>query len=173
MKKVLMTVIPAAVIAAILAVALVSGAEKESREVMEAADELISSAGHCTTRTVMDISEEEYGSPWKAGAEAADEAAKAADEPEYTFEQFMYDGVIHWHGWRYTYYSELVLPGGGLDIPGRHSDGQFVRDGDGNICVAAHEKQITKGTHVETPFGPAVVYDCGCPWGTIDIYVTY
>lgn len=47
-------------------------------------------------------------------------------------------GVIYWNGWRWTWYSERVLPGTGLHIPGRHTDEQgYIRDGDGYICVAS------------------------------------
>lgn len=92
---------------------------------------------------------------------------------EYTVEDFMYNGVIDWNGWRYTYYSEQILPGGGLQIPGRWSDGQFVRDENGYLCVACND--LEQGTYVDTPFGPAIVYD----WvgddvhGLIDIYVSW
>lgn len=96
------------------------------------------------------------------------------DEPQevsYTPEEFQQMGVIYWNGWRWTYYSELILPGYGLDIPGRWSDGYFVRDGSGNIVVASVD--LPKGTYVDTPFGPGKVYDSGCPSGTLDLYVSW
>lgn len=80
-------------------------------------------------------------------------------------------GVIYSGGWRYTWYSENVLPGGGLNIPGRWSDGDFVRDGDGYLCVASSD--LAWGTVIETPWGTAKVYDCGCDSGTIDMYVSW
>ena len=80
-------------------------------------------------------------------------------------------GVIYDGGWRYTWYSERVLPGGGLNIPGRYSDGNFVRDENGYICVASSD--LAKGTVINTPWGTAKVYDCGCASGTIDIYVSW
>ncbi len=80
-------------------------------------------------------------------------------------------GVIYDGGYKYTWYSELVLPGGGLGIPGRYSDGNFVRDENGYICVASSD--FDKGTILETPWGTAKVYDCGCASGTIDIYVSW
>lgn len=79
-------------------------------------------------------------------------------------------GVIYDGGWKYTWYSERVLPGGGLNIPGRYSDGNFVRDENGYICVASSD--LAKGTVIDTPWGVAKVYDCGCASGTIDIYVS-
>lgn len=84
--------------------------------------------------------------------------------------EFRKAGVIYYNGYKFTYYSEKVLPGKGLNIPGRHSDGDFVRDGDGYICVASSD--LPKGTVVDTPFGKGKVYDTGCPSGTIDIYVS-
>ncbi len=80
-------------------------------------------------------------------------------------------GAIYDGGWRYTWYSERVLPGGGLNIPGRWSDGDFVRDENGYICVASSD--FAKGTIINTPWGTAKVYDCGCASGTIDMYVSW
>lgn len=82
-------------------------------------------------------------------------------------------GVINWGGYRYTYYSENVLPGYGLQIEGRHTDEYgFVCDGDGYICVAS--SSLPWGTVVDTPFGRAgKVYDSGCAWDVIDIYVNW
>lgn len=80
-------------------------------------------------------------------------------------------GVFRWHGYKWTWYSERVLPGPGLRIPGRWSDTYFVRDGDGNICLASSD--LAKGTYVMTPWGQGRIYDCGCAHGTIDVYVTW
>ena len=77
-------------------------------------------------------------------------------------------------GYSYTYYSENVLPGGGLNIPGRHvGDEGYVRDGDGNLCVASSD--LPQGTVVSVPFGSgtAVVYDSGCSSGVLDVYVSW
>lgn len=90
---------------------------------------------------------------------------------EYSPNDLMMMGVIYWGGWRFTWYSENVLPGGGLDIPGRWSDGNFVRDCDNYICVASSD--LPKGTIIETPWGTAKVYDCGCASGTIDVYTSW
>ncbi len=81
-------------------------------------------------------------------------------------------GVVYYNGHRETYYSQRVLPGGGLHIPGRHvaSDGT-IRDENGYICVASSD--LAKGTVVETSLGTAKVYDCGCASGTIDIYTDW
>lgn len=77
-------------------------------------------------------------------------------------------------GYSYTYYSEKVLPGGGLDIPGRHvGDEGYVCDGDGNICIASDD--LPYGTVVDVPFGSgtAVVYDSGSGHGNLDVYVSW
>ena len=81
---------------------------------------------------------------------------------------FMRDGVVYSNGNKYTYYSQSVLPGGGLDIPGRHTEGGFVKDGDGYI-VLANDK--ANGTVVDTPWGQGKVYDSGTSGDHYDVYV--
>lgn len=94
-------------------------------------------------------------------------------EALYSPEYFCKAGLIDWNGWTWSWYSERVLPGGGLDIPGRHTVGGYVRDGDGYICLASDV--LDYGTVIETPFGSAGrVYDCGVGndnW--IDVYVSW
>lgn len=107
-------------------------------------------------------------------AEPATEEEPATDYTEpaaiYSASYFRQMGVIWWNGWRWTWYSERVLPGTGLNIPGRHTEGGYVRDGDGYICVASDV--LGYGTVIETPFGAyGKVYDCGCDYDTIDVYV--
>lgn len=81
-------------------------------------------------------------------------------------------GVVYYNGHRETWYSQKVLPGGGLKIPGRHVDSRgLVCDGDGYICVASSD--LAKGTIVETSLGTGKVYDSGCASGTIDIYTDW
>lgn len=81
-------------------------------------------------------------------------------------------GVNYFNGHKETYYSQRVLPGYGLNIPGRHvaSDGT-IRDKDGYICVASSD--YSKGTVVQTSLGPGKVYDSGCASGTIDLYTDW
>lgn len=89
-----------------------------------------------------------------------------------TLQQMKFQGVVYYAGYRYTYYSQSVLPGNGLSIPGRHVEGGCVVDGDGYICVASSTH--AKGTVVPTPlaqFPYGKVYDCGCAAGTIDLYI--
>lgn len=85
---------------------------------------------------------------------------------------FRSQGVIYQNGVRYTWYSQNVLPGGGLDIPGRHvGDDNLIYDGEGYVVVASNDHM--QGTVVDTPFGEGRVYDSGCDSGTIDIYTNF
>lgn len=81
-------------------------------------------------------------------------------------------GVVYYNGHRETYYSQKVLPGGGLNIPGRHvAEDGTIRDADGYICVASSD--LPWGSVVETSLGTGKVYDCGCASGTIDVYTDW
>lgn len=91
----------------------------------------------------------------------------------YSSSEFQNTGVIDWGGYEWTYYSELILPGEGLDIPGRHTteDG-YVCDGDGYVVIAADLDMLPRYSVVDTPFGrTGKVYDTGCSYGTLDVYV--
>lgn len=91
----------------------------------------------------------------------------------YAPSDLMVSGVIDWGGYRWTWYSQRVLPGGGLNIPGRHVDGSgYVCDGNGYICLASGS--VGYGTVVNTPFGKAgKIYDfCETP-GVMDVYVDW
>lgn len=73
--------------------------------------------------------------------------------------------------YNYTWYSQRELPGGGLDIPGRHVDEDgFIRDENGNLCIASSNH--AKGTEIDTPYGKGVVYDY-CPSDNLDIYTDW
>lgn len=83
-------------------------------------------------------------------------------------------GAIYFNGHKETYYSQNVLPGTSLRIPGRHvADDGTVRDADGYICVAANTAYMSRGAILITSLGPAKVYDSGCAVGVIDIYVNW
>ena len=94
----------------------------------------------------------------------------------YSAKYFCEMGEIYWGGWKWTWYSERVLPGGGLHIPGRYTDDYdgYVRDADGYICLASDD--YGRGTVIDTPFGsPGKVYDQisedGRYSGCLDVYV--
>ena len=102
--------------------------------------------------------------------EAAVEEEVSYSYGDYAPSDLQYMGVLNWGGWRWTYYSQRVLPGGGLNIPGRHVDENgFICDGNGYICLASGS--LGWGTVVDTPFGkPGCVYDSGCAADTLDVY---
>ena len=81
-------------------------------------------------------------------------------------------GRIWFNGHTETYYSQKVLPGGGLNIPGRHiaSDGT-IRDSNGYIVLASDD--YPKGTVIQTSLGPGKVYDSGSGKGNIDLYTDW
>ena len=104
---------------------------------------------------------------------------KVVIKPKVTYQQKSGSGVLtkskgvnYFNGHKETWYSQRVLPGGGLNIPGRHvaSDGT-IRDENDYICVASSD--YPKGTIVETSLGTGKVYDCGCASGIIDIYTDW
>lgn len=91
----------------------------------------------------------------------------------YSADDLRYLGVIYAGDFRWTWYSQNVLPGGGLDIPGRHVDENgYICDENDRICLASSD--LEWGTVVTTPFGKeGCVYDCGCASGTLDVYVDF
>ena len=106
------------------------------------------------------------------GVEVAGESPSAPEPVDalYYLEQSMFQGSVTWGGYRFTYYREQVLPGGGLAIPGRHlnADG-YVSDKDGFIVLAG---SAPKGTVYETPFGsPGKIYDRGTVGNHLDVYI--
>lgn len=88
---------------------------------------------------------------------------------KYSLSDLRFQGIIYWNGYKYTYYSQKVLPGGGLNIPGRHINaGGFVADSNGYIVLA---NDRPKGTVLPTPFGyKGKVYDRGTYGNHIDVY---
>ena len=115
----------------------------------------------------LDLAATELGAGQGAGGSGAGEAPSSA---LYSLEQFIASGVVNWSGYRFTYYSQQVLPGTGLAIPGRHVNaGGYVSDGDGFIVLAG---SAPKGTVYETPFGyRGKVYDRGTFGNHLDVYI--
>ena len=80
-------------------------------------------------------------------------------------------GVVNWGGYRFTWYSQKILPGGGLNIPGRHVNGAgFVCDGDGYIVAAT---AFGHGTTGNSPWGAWRSYDTGVSGNTVDLYTNW
>ena len=116
--------------------------------------------------------------PQKEEAPEEDPKAEEKDAPEgngdyYSSSDLQFMGEIYSGGYRWTWYSQNVLPGGGLDIPGRHVDENgYVCDANDRICLASTDYGY--GTVVSTPFGKeGCVYDSGCDSGTLDVYVDF
>lgn len=88
----------------------------------------------------------------------------------YTLGEFQFQGVVYYSDYKYTYYSQSVLPGGGLSIPGRHINANgYVCDGDGYIVLAG---SAPLGTVYPTPFGHyGKIYDRGTSGNHLDVYV--
>lgn len=95
-------------------------------------------------------------------------------EKIYTKEEFMWQGVISWNGWNWTYYLMSMFPGStSTPVEGRYvnNDG-FVCDSEGYIILASAD--LSPYTVVETPFGyTGKVYDTGCPSGVLDVYTNW
>lgn len=80
-------------------------------------------------------------------------------------------GVVNWGGYRFTWYSQQILPGGGLNIPGRHVNSSgFVCDGDGYIVAAT---AFGRGTTGNSPWGAWKSYDTGVSGNTVDLYTNW
>ena len=101
-------------------------------------------------------------------------APAASSSAIYSLNDLIFHGRINWSGMQYTFYSQSVLPGYGLNIPGRHvSAAGFVCDADGYIVLASD--YYARGTVINTPFGvPGRVYDAfgtGQPAWRFDVYI--
>lgn len=119
-----------------------------------------------------------YGENWDAGwyedepyAELAPAYEADGGAPDIYTLGVVDDGERTW-----TWYSERVLPGNGLDelnANGRMTDDEgFVTDGDGYIAVASPDESVPIGTEVETPWGAARVYDYN-PGSSWDLYTSW
>lgn len=124
------------------------------------------------TEPVEDNSIEEYEYEEIEG-DPCEEVSVNYSSGDYSPSDLEFSGRLYWGGWSWTWYSERILPGEGLSIPGRYTDENgFVCDENGYICLASGS--LSKGTVVETPFGRSgKVYDCGCAADTLDVYVNW
>lgn len=109
-------------------------------------------------------------------SEKQEEVIDIACWKSHTAKSFRRMGIVKYGNYTYTFYSEKVLPGGGLKIPNRHVeyiDGLgFVCDKDGYIVVASDD--LKKGIVVNTPVGrKGKIYDCGSGKGNLDLYVSW
>lgn len=89
---------------------------------------------------------------------------------KYSCERFKTLGRVQYGEYTYTWYSQKALPGGGLNIPGRHlNEYGLVVDKDEYIVLASDD--FFKGAILNTPIGiKGKVYDTGSGVGNLDIY---
>ena len=81
-------------------------------------------------------------------------------------------GKVKFNGHYETWYSQKVLPGGGLNIPGRHVDAKgLIRDKDGYICVAT--KLVKMYATIQTSLGMGKRYDTCGGADIVDIYTNW
>ena len=120
--------------------------------------------------TTTEVTEETINTTTSQTTQKQTEHVDYSDE-YYSASYFRNMGEIYWNGWRWTWYSEKVLPGGGLNIPGRHNDSDgYVCDENGYICLAS--SSLDYGTVISTPLGKqGKIYDSSCAYNTIDVYV--
>lgn len=106
---------------------------------------------------------------WTPPSTESAEGSPRAYEPAH----FRYHGLLRWGGWKWTWYSERVLPGHALVIPGRHVDEDgYICDENDYICLAS--SSLARYIVVDTPFGKkGKVYDTGCAYDTLDVYVSW
>ena len=144
-------------------------AEEEKKAAEEAAKKEAEAAKKAEEEKKAD--EEQKAAEEKKFEESSQSSAtQTSTERLYSLSDFMFRGVVYWNDYKFTYYSQSVLPGGGLSIPGRHvnADG-YVSDGDGYIVLAG---SAPKGTVYDTPFGyKGKIYDRGTSGNHLDVYV--
>ena len=81
-------------------------------------------------------------------------------------------GKVKFNGYYETWYSQKVLPGKGLNIPGRHVDKRgLVCDKDGYICVAT--KLVKMYATIQTSLGMGKRYDTCGGSDIVDIYTNW
>ena len=146
--------------------------EKKEEVTTEASTESVA-----TTEEATEVATEEST---KATAESEDNSSSGLrySEPyDYASNHLTRsNGVVHYNGHKETWYSTNEAGGQAtaISIPGKHvADDGTIRDADGYICVATHQGFYQYGDVIQTTLGPAKVYDCGCSYGTVDIYTTW
>lgn len=89
---------------------------------------------------------------------------------KYSCDQFKTLGRVQYGEYTYTWYSQRVLPGDGLNIPGRHlNEHGLVADENEYVVLASDD--FFKGAILNTPIGiKGKVYDAGSGVGNLDIY---
>jgi len=145
---------------------------KESHEEVIADTELVSVE---TTEEYPEWESESAIPETYAETDIPETIEEPTDEPQLMdAEYFKYAGILYDGDTKYTWYSQNVLPGEGLDIPGRHTDMGFVMDDQDRVVVASTD--YPPGTEIDIPFGygKGIVLDTGyLDPGQIDVYTDF
>ena len=143
-----------------------------------ASNEMVYNAGQLAEAINQKIEERRIAEE-EAARKAEEEAARKTAEEKIEVHAAKYQssidlrsaGIVNWGGYRFTWYSQNVLPGGGLDIPGRHVNSTgFVCDCDGFIVAAT---AYGRGTTGNSPWGAWKSYDTGVSGNTVDLYTNW
>lgn len=147
-----------------------------------ASNEIVHNAGQ-SAETINQKIEERRIAEEEAAKKAEEEAVRRAAEEKTEVHAAKYQygsnssidlrsaGIVNWGSYRFTWYSQNVLPGGGLDIPGRHVNSTgFVCDCDGFIVAAT---AYGRGTTGNSPWGAWKSYDTGVSGNTVDLYTNW
>ena len=145
-------------------------AEKKAEEERIAAEEAAKKAEEDRIAKEKQEAEEREAAQQEAARQAQLAAQSVSSNAQVSLAQFLMQGVVYSGGFKFTYYSQSVLPGGGLQIPGRHVNAAgYVSDGDGYIVLAG---SAPLGTVYDTPFGfKGKIYDRGTYGNHLDVYI--
>lgn len=145
-------------------------AEKKAEEERIAAEEAAKKAEEERISKEKQEAEEREAVQQEAERQAQLAAQSVSSNAQVSLAQFLTQGVVYSGGFKFTYYSQSVLPGGGLQIPGRHVNAAgYVSDGDGYIVLAG---SAPIGTVYDTPFGfKGKIYDRGTYGNHLDVYI--
>ncbi len=143
---------------------------KETKQVKE--DTTEKSTENTTKSTKKVDSTEDSEDKKSSKNEEKEEKSEVSTNEDVEFaNNFKVQGVINDGTYRYTYYSSKVLYHYRTSEWTAGADGIY-RDSDGYVVVASSDNP--EGTVITgTPFGDVKVYDCGCPSGTLDVYVNW
>ena len=145
-------------------------AEKKAEEERIAAEEAAKKAEEERISKEKQEAEEREAVQQEAERQAQLAAQSVSSNAQVSLAQYLTQGVVYSGGFKFTYYSQSVLPGGGLQIPGRHVNAAgYVSDGDGYIVLAG---SAPIGTVYDTPFGfKGKIYDRGTYGNHLDVYI--
>lgn len=140
-------------------------------EAMEAEDVQAEQVEEVAEEPIEEPAPEVVEQPEAAPMQSSTKSQATSTPSTYVGSNFKRDGVWSDGNYRYTWYSSRVAHHYRTDEWTPDESGVY-RDSEGYAVVASSD--LPQGSVVEdTPFGAAKVYDCGCPSGTLDVYVNY